>query len=131
MKFICPTLLFGENLLYLTIIICILAIAMSSYAGVLNFARLRHFAPNRLSGFISVMTICMVASILFQMLFPRSPYLMTVAQLYIALTIFVNELVFSLHADISPMGEKSADMAHICRPPYRGLPWWLSRSQPD
>ena len=130
MKFICPTLLFGDNLLYLTIIICILAIAMSSYAGVLNFARLRHFAPNRLSGFISVMTVCMVASILFQMLFPRSPYLMTVAQLYIALTIFVNELYFHF-TQIYPRWRKKRRYGSYCRPPYRGLPWWLSRSQPD
>jgi serine phosphatase RsbU (regulator of sigma subunit) len=107
-------------LLYLTIIICILAIAMSTYAAALNFGRLRHFASNRLSGVIGLMTVLMVASILYQMLFPRSPHLMTVAQLYIALTIFVNQLYFHF-TQIYPRWEKKAPLWLILPTALPGL----------
>ncbi len=96
-------------MLYLNIIICIAAILMALTASIKNLKNRFSFTINRLSGFTSLMTAIMVSSLLFQLLFPRSPFILTASRIYVATIIFINELYFH-HTQIYPRWEKRSPL---------------------
>ncbi|HNU91095.1 MAG TPA: SpoIIE family protein phosphatase [Spirochaetota bacterium] len=92
-------------MLYLKIVLCAFGVFTALYVLFYNVIRRFGFAVNRLFAAIALATAFMNLAILYQLLYPQSPNLLTAARVYFALVSIINQLFFH-YTQIFPRWEK-------------------------